>query len=154
MTKDKGLFNDSNKIKSSFVTWGQAGDFFVGALMSKREVDNNLPDKKGEKQIIYEFRAHEGSFHRLDDKKQPIKDATTMNAGEVWSLGGKAGIDAQMRNVKIGQVCGMKFIEELPSKTKGFNPTKVIQVYTSGEMDSNFLEGAGEAVADDGEEMA
>jgi hypothetical protein len=148
--KQPSLFDESNEVKSSFVGWGKVGDYFIGTLMGKREVENKLPGKPaGTMQMLYEFKMREGQFHKLDDKKNPVADATVIGEGELWTLGGKAGIDAQMRNIKIGQVLGMKFLEEIPSKTKGFNPTKVVQVYTSGEMDSSVMAGVGGEVAED-----
>lgn len=147
MTKDTtsiadSMFSTENEVKSNFISWGKPGDFIVGTLASTREVENNLPGKPaGEMQTIYEFKALDGSFHVLDDRKQPVADATIVKAGEFWNVGGKKGIDAQMRNIKIGQVLGMKFMEEIPSKTKGFNPTKVVKIFTTGKMDTDFLAG-------------
>jgi hypothetical protein len=138
MTTAKDLMNEENEIKSSFISWGKPGDYFVGTLMSKREVPNQLSDKN-EMQTIYEFKMKEGSFHTLDDKKNPVEPAVLINAGEIWSLGGKKSIDAQMRNVKNTVIAGMKFIEETPPKTKGYNPTKVIKVYTQGEVDAEYV---------------
>lgn len=137
--KQMDLFSEENAVSSNFISWGVPGDYIVGTLASTRQVENNLPDKKGEMQTIYEFKVTDGMFHKLDDKKQPIPEAERCQAGEFWNVGGKKGIDAQMRNVKIGQILGMKFMEETPSKTKGFNPTKVIKVFTEGKMDTEFL---------------
>jgi len=98
-----------------------------------------LPDKKGEMQTIYEIKVSDGAFHKLDDKKNPVPEVTKCVAGEFWNVGGKKGIDAQMRNVKIGQILGMKFMEETPSKTKGYNPTKVVKIFTEGLMDTEWM---------------
>ena len=138
MTTKQDLFNENNEVKSQFISWGAPGDYFVGTLMGKREVPNQL-STKGEMQTIYEFKMKEGSFHTLDDKKNPVEPAVLINAGEIWSLGGKKSIDAQMRNVKSTVVVGMKFIEETPPKTKGYNPTKVVKVYTTGEVDAEYV---------------
>lgn len=138
MATAKDLFKEENEMKSSFVSWGAPGDYFVGTLMSKREVENQLSDKH-EMQTIYEFKMQEGTFHTLDAKKNPVEPAVIINKDEVWNVGGKAAVDQQMRNIKIGSVVGMKFIEEREAKQKGYNPTKVIKVYFTGETDTEFL---------------
>jgi hypothetical protein len=138
-TNAKDLMVEDNEIKSQFISWGKPGDNFVGTLIGKREVENQLSDKKGEMQTIYEFKMHEGIFHTLDDKKNPVEPAVVILKGEIWSLGGKAGIDAQMRNIKVGMILGMKFIEEKPSKVKGYNPTKVVKVFCAKEMDQEWI---------------
>jgi hypothetical protein len=43
-----------------------------------------------------------------------------------------------MANIKVGQVFGLKFIETQPAKTKGFNPVKVIKVFTPKMADGEF----------------
>lgn len=138
MTTAKDLMTEANEVKSQFISWGKPGDYFVGTLMGKREVQNQLSEK-GEMQTIYEFKMKEGSFHTLDEKKNPVEPAVIINAGEIWSLGGKKSIDAQMRNVKNTVIVGMKFIEEQAPKIKGYNPTKVIKVYTQGEVDEDYV---------------
>jgi hypothetical protein len=122
MTKATDMFKPENEMKSNFVTWGAPGDYFVGTLMTKRQVENNISGKT-EMQTIYEFKIAEGTFHTLDEKKNPVMPAVILSKDEVYNVGGKLAIDQQMRNIKIGSVVGMKFIEEKPSKTKGYNPT-------------------------------
>jgi len=74
------------------------------------------------------------------------KDTTQLEPGSIWIIGGKAGIDAQMRNVKIGQTFGMRFSEERPSKNKTFSPSKVIKVLV-GPMDEHYQGQTGADVA-------
>ena len=131
------IFDESNEVKSQWVKWGKLKDFIEGTLVDIREIPNQLPGKEGQMTKIYEIQANSGSFHELDEKKNPMDDATVLEKGDVWTVGGKAGIDNQMRNAKIGQTVGMRFIEEKPSKTAGFNPTKVIKVFL-GAMDPDF----------------
>lgn len=137
-TKASDLMKEENEIKSQFISWGKPGDQFVGTLAGKREVENQISGTK-ELQTIYEFKMHEGSFHQLDEKKNPIEPAILVIRDEMWSVGGKAAIDAQMRNVKLGMIVGMKFIEEKPSQTKGYNPTKVIKIYCAKEFDQQWM---------------
>lgn len=131
------IFDESNEVKSQWIKWGKVKDFIEGTLVDIREMESQLPDQVGKMVKLYEIRANSGSFHELDDKKQPVAEATVLEKGDIWTIGGKIGIDAQMRNAKIGQTIGMRFVEEKPSKTKGFNPSKVIKVFLGG-MDPDF----------------
>jgi hypothetical protein len=137
--KQDDIFSEENEVKSSFIQWGKPGDHIVGTLVDKREVENQLADKAGEMQTIYELKVDQGEYHVINADKSIAKDATPLGAGDIWSIGGKKAVDSQMRNVKIGQKVGMKYMEETPSKTKGYNPTKVIKIYTSGKMDEEWL---------------
>ncbi len=126
-------------MQSNWVKWNvPIEDKILGTLVAKRQVKSTMAGKEGELVWIYELKADVGSFHGLDEKKKLIEEPVTVNAGEIWSVGGKAGIDAQMRNVKIGQKVGFKFIDEQPAKTKGFNPSKNIKVYTPKNEDGSF----------------
>jgi hypothetical protein len=61
-----------------------------------------------------------------------------MEKGETYSfITGKNAILQQMKNAKLGQIVGMKFTEELPAKTKGYNKSKIIKVYL-GAMDPEY----------------
>ena len=135
---EKDMFNENNEVKSNFISWGKIGDYFVGTFMSKRVVPNNLSETPGAMQTVYEFKMKEGSFHALANKI-PVADATALNKGDVYSVGGKVGIDAQMRNIKPATIVGMKFVEEKEPQKKGFNKLKVIKIYTTGEVDQDYL---------------
>lgn len=137
-TKASALMSEDNEIKSAFITWGKPGDYFVGTLMSKREIPNKLSEKH-EMQTVYDFKMKEGMFHKLDEKKNPVEPAIVINAGEIWSVGGKKAVEAMMRNVKPTIIVGMKFLEETPPKVKGHNPTKVIKVYTQNLIDEEYV---------------
>ena len=141
---EKELFSDENEIKSSFVSWGAIGDWVKGTLVSVRERESRLPGKQGTRVKVYELKTKGGSFHQTDDKKNPIEPPKEPKEGEYWTVGGRPGIDNSMRNIKIGQIVGFKFKEEIPAKTKGFSATKVIKVY-AGEMDPDWQ---GETAAD------
>lgn len=129
-------FQGLEEVKSQWIKWGKPGDWIRGTLTDVREMDSNLPGKTG-KVKVYEFLALAGSFHDLDAKKNPVETPTVLEKGTIWTVGGKAGIDNQMRNVKIGQQFGMRFTEEKPAKTKGFNPIKVIKILVGG-MDPEY----------------
>tara|TARA_R100000750_G_scaffold62726_1_gene57656 strand:+ start:1127 stop:1603 length:477 start_codon:yes stop_codon:yes gene_type:complete len=139
--------NETNEVSSNWVKfYVPMEDKIFGTLIAKRTMKSAIPGKENEDVNVYELKTDVGSFHNVDDKKVVIPEPVTINAGETWSIGGKNSIDVQMRNVKIGQKIGFKFIDEKPSKTKGFAPAKNIRVYApknddgSVKMDTEWLE--------------
>lgn len=133
--------SDENEATNNFLKWGEVEDYVLGTLISKKQVPSTLPDKKGELQYIYEIKPSEGLYHTEDGEE------VALEAGEIINVGGRAMYNSRMARVKLGQIVGLKFTEELPSKTKGYNPTKLIKVYTpkdasTGEfqMDEAYLE--------------
>lgn len=148
MTKAKdGWDNPDNEVQSNWVKfYVPMEDKVFGTLIAKRTMKSSIPGKQDEDVSVYELKADMGSFHEVDDKKNILPDAITINAGEIWSVGGKNSIDVQMRNVKVGQKVGFKFLDEKPSKTKGFAPAKNIKVYAPKgddgmpQMDLEWLE--------------
>lgn len=140
------IFSEENEVQSNWVKFNvPLEDKITGTLIAIREMKSTLPGKEGEMVKIYELKADSGSFHKLDEKKKVIEEPVVVEAGSIWSIDGKPIIDRQMRNIKIGQKIGLKFIEEVPAKKKGFSPAKTIRVYTpknddgSYKMDEEFL---------------
>lgn len=135
----------SNEATNSFVGFNQIGDYVLGTLVGKRKVKSTLPDKAGEMQNIYEIKVREASYHLLDDRKRVIEQAEEPEEGSIVSVGGRKIIDSRMEKIKLGQIVGLKFKEELPPKTKGFNPTKLVTVFApknedgTVEMDEQWL---------------
>jgi hypothetical protein len=139
--------NETNEVSSNWVKfYVPMEDKVFGTLIAKRTMKSIIPGKESEDVNVYELKTDVGSFHNVDDKKVVIPEPVTINAGEIWSVGGKNSIDVQMRNIKIGQKIGFKFLDEKPSKTKGFAPAKNIKVYApknddgSVKMDTEWLE--------------
>jgi hypothetical protein len=131
--------DESNEAQNNFVSWGQVGDFVYGTLIGVREVKSTLPDRAGELQKIYDIKVKESSYHLIDEKKRVIEEAVTPSEGELVSVGGRKTIDSRMARIKLGQVFGLKFTEEQDAKQKGYNPTKIIKVFTPRGTDGNFL---------------
>ena len=139
MPKTNDPFEEGmSEVKTSWVKWGKIGDFIKGTLVDIREINSMLPGKEGQRVKVYEILAQMGSFHQIDEEKKPIDPPVVINMGEYWTIGGKPGIDSQMRNIKLGQIVGLRFTEVKPSKTKGFNALKVIKIYVGG-MDPNYV---------------
>lgn len=154
MEKEKeDVFNEENEVQSSWIKFSKIGDFISGTLIGVREVPSTLPGKEGTMTKVYEIKALSGEFHDIDDKKQVIEEPIVVNAGEVWNVGGGVVLDAQMRNIKIGQVIGVKFTDEKPAQKKGFNAMKIKKVFApkgndnKPKMDEEWLKEQ-EAVAE------
>lgn len=133
MTTIKGAMNDdfseANEVPSNWIKWNVEGeDKILGTLIRKYKSANTL--KGGEMVENYEIKADYGSFHELDAKKKLIAEPITIKEGEIWSVGGKESIEKQMNNIKVGQKIGFKFVALMEAKTPGYNPAKVIKVYT------------------------
>lgn len=136
---DENIFDPKNEIKAAWLKFNKIGDWFTGTLIGKREIKNTLPgDNFGKMIKVYDFKASGGSFHSLDGSKQLIETPVIVEAGQVWTLGGRIVIDNQMRNVKLGQKVGLKFTETKPAKQKGFNDLKIIKVY-AGAQDPDWM---------------
>ena len=158
--KGAGASKDSwdspeNEAKNNFVGFNEIGDYILGALVSAKQVPSTLPDKKGELQWIYEMKVRDCSYHLLDEKKRVIDEAIVPQVGDIVSVGGRKMIDSRMARIKVGQVVGLKFVEELEAKTRGYNPTKLIKVFTPKgrdgefEMDEEVVAAAGGELADE-----
>ena len=111
----KSIFDDSNKMSSKFFQFKTIGDKIEGTLVDKRIVMNKM---SGKEQILYELKTK-------DD--------------EYMIVGGKPGIDMQMKRVKLGQVVGFEFVSEKPNP--GLSATKIIQVYANKDIvDEEWVE--------------
>lgn len=104
------IFDEENKVTSQFWAYKKIGDKIKGTYISKRTQLNQL---SGKDQIIYEIMTDDYDF---------------------WNIGGKPGIDMQMKRVKFGQIIGFEFTEERKSKTPGLHPTKVVQVFARPDI--------------------
>jgi len=146
--KQSGWDSEENEVKSNWMKFNvPLEDKIHGTLIGKRTMKSTMQGKEGALVNVYEIKADEESvYHGLDEKKKLIEEPNPIKVGDIFSIGGTAVIDRQMQNIRVGQIIGLKFIEEKPSKTKGFNPSKIVKVYApkgdDGEplMDEAFLE--------------
>lgn len=139
-TKQATSWDDaSNEANNNFVAWSKIGDYVYGTLTAIKEVKSTLPGKEGEKQKVYEVKVKECSYHTIDEDKKVVEPAVVLEEGDIVSVGDRAFISSRMAHVKIGQVFGLKFEDELPAKVKGYNKTKVIKVFTPKADDGTFL---------------
>ena len=132
----ENIFDEQNEIKSTRISWGKVGDFLTGTFISQRTVPDTF--KVGEMVPVYEFKADSGSFHEIN-KKVVAEAPTEVTAGDIWAVFGRGALAQAMTRIKVGQKVGLKFVEE--RETKKGNDMKIIKVYTSGVMDTEWLEG-------------
>jgi len=140
------VFSEENEVQSQWVKFNvPLEDRIFGTLIAKRQVKSTMPGKETQVNNVYDMKAEYGSFHRLDENEKIIDEPIVIEKEEIWSVGGTSTIDRQMRNIRVGQKIGLKFIETQPSKTKGFKPAKIVKVYApkdengQPQMDGEFL---------------
>lgn len=100
------IFDEKNKVTGAFFQFKAINDQVGGTLVDRRQV----PDKMnpGKQQWIYELKGPNG---------------------EIILIGGKTGIDMQMKNIRLGQVIGMKYLRDKPNINPSLRAAKIIQVY-------------------------
>lgn len=133
-------FGDENKVKDIWWKKGKIGDRVKGTLLSVKQIESQMPDKKGELVTIYELKALFGEFHDIDENKKPLEVPTVVEQGAMVLVSGTMGIDNKMRNAKVGDIVGFKFVAETPNKTKGYNATKVVDVFFYGKDEAWLAE--------------
>lgn len=138
-------FAGMTEVRTNAIKWGKVGDWFKGTLTdNSREVANKL-SANHEMQKVFEFKMHGGSYHNINEDRSIATDPTIIAKDSFMSVFAKGAVAGQMRNAKLGQVIGMRFVEEKKSSTPGFNPTKVIKVFL-GDQDPDYKgETAGDA---------
>lgn len=113
------IFDKDNKVTSVYWKYPNVGDKIEGTYIDRRVGTNRL--KPGEEQIVYTLKTPEGI---------------------ITDVYGKAGIDAQMKNVKLGQIIGFEFTEEKPPSQPGHSATKIVQVYANEKIvDEDWVKG-------------
>lgn len=128
---------EEQKVEYNNLKFGKVGDFIRGTLTdNSRQIQNNLSKTK-EMQTIYQFKIIAGSFHDIV-KRQVQETITECKPGEFWSyITGKNAIVQQLKSAKIGQIVGLRLAEIKPSKTPGYDDTKIIKVFLGG-MDPEY----------------
>jgi len=99
------IISEENEVKSAWLKLAEINDEFQGTLVDKHKSIDNF----GKDQIVYEFLMEDGQIRPYGTSKGPI--------------------NIQMKNVKFGQIVGMKFVRQDPPKVSGNKPTNVIKVY-------------------------
>ena len=133
------IFNEDNAVKVEYKTikFGKIGDFVKGTLTGNtKQLVNNLSPKK-EMQTVFEIKVQAGSLH-LIHKKQIDATPTVLVPGEFWSyITSKPVMLDMLKNIKIGQIVGLRLTEIKPAKQPGFDDTKIVKVFP-GSMDDTY----------------
>ena len=137
--------SDWSEVKTPWFKFTEIGDNIFGTLVSVREIPSQLPGKEGQMTKVYEVKADGGVFHDTDDEGKTIETPIEVKEGEVWNVGGRPGIDNQLRNIKLGSKVKISFEDTKPPKKKGFSPLKIVKVFTNGKMDEEWLKEQEEA---------
>jgi len=139
MSEIDNLFDEGNEVKVEYKTikFGKVGDFIKGTLTGNtKQMVNNLSPKK-EMQTVFEIKVAAGSLHLIHNRKVDA-EPTIPQPGEFWSyITGKPVMLDMLKTIKIGQIVGLKFTEEKPSKNSSFGDAKIIKVYP-GAMDDTY----------------
>jgi len=128
-------FGAENEIKApnSFFKFDKVGARFVGIYRGREERPNGM-DSTGEypTQMVHEF----SFIEAMDSDVNEFKENDTV----LCSKAGGSGItfNKTLELIPFGSVVGIAFTEEVPSKKKGYRPTKVIKVYNSKELDEKY----------------
>ena len=123
------IFDEKNEVKPQTIDWYKVGDQVFGTKVGQRA---NIKTKFGPN-TLYEIKAEGGVYHTKDGEEVAIKK------GEIYGVWGRGDIfDGQLNRMQIGQKFGLKFTESKPSSAG--NDAKIIKVYTTGEMDNEYLE--------------
>lgn len=131
----KGWDSEENEAKSISFKWGKFadddynGDRILGVMLSKQQIPNKKAKDPNAKQWVYEVKVRECEFHDMDKKQNAIEPSIVIAKGEVINIYGRAFYDKVLRQVKIGQVFGLKYIKDIPATVAGNSDTKEIKVF-------------------------
>jgi len=143
---EKDPLAGGKEVKANFIKFSKVGDYIKGVFVESREIENQLSDKPGAMQTIYELVGLEGQFHDLSPTKEVVEPPIKIEEGEFYNVSGKPAINNAMRRAKRGQHVGIQYTGSKPNKNKAFNPTKQFRVVLFDEIDpyygSDSLEGA------------
>jgi hypothetical protein len=101
------IFDEGREINESWAKFVTIGDSVQGTYIGKRRAPSSID---GKIQVIYNLLTPNGVVNVAKPETH-------------------TGFHYRMDTLKFGQIVGFRFTEEIPSKTKGFNPTKVIVIY-------------------------
>lgn len=103
---DVNIFDEKFAMRATWFVPKTIGDSVQGTYIGKREGVN----KYNHEQFIYELKNASGVVNVAVRKTH------------------KAFVE-RMEQIKFGQIVGVKFTEEIPSREGGRNPTKVLRIY-------------------------
>ena len=136
-TTEDDFLEGMEEVKPPFWKRGKVGDYLKGTFVEMITRASNYPGKIGQNENIYTVKVIKGSYHEMDEKKNPIEPPKVLEVGSFCYVGGFPSFDKSMKMIKIGQIFAVKFFEEKPPKVKGMNGAKLVKVF-HGEMDPDY----------------
>lgn len=119
---EKDIFSEDNEVKAEFWKLDKIGDNVKGVLVDKRIVTNTLKQPNCQ-QTIYTLIKEDGT---------PI------------CIGGRGSQDPQtiagLEQCKMGQLVGVKYVENRKSSTPGMNDAKIVRVFSNGKIEQKVLD--------------
>jgi hypothetical protein len=113
MNEDKSIFDQVPDTHGAYVKFNVIGDRVEGTYINKTE--SNSPTY-GWKQIEYHLKQKDGSVVIVAKKESHTK------------------FHEQMSAIKFGQIVGVKYSVDLPSKTPGYAPTKILSIVARPDL--------------------
>jgi len=106
----------------SFAKWPIIGTSYEGTLVDVFRSWSTLPGKDGnpKEQIVYTILQPNGEGVNIAESATAVKFHEKMSA------------------IALGQNIGIKYVADLPPKVKGYNPTKIKEVFARSVSDPNF----------------
>ena len=129
MTENQYEFSEKNEVKSEFFSYGKPGNSIVGTIIDRKQVPDDF--NPGGLRWKYTLKVKNGSFNKLVDKK-PTDEVVTLTPGNLCIVTGKEDVDAGLKAVPNGNVVGIKYILERPSKQDKKKTVKECKVYNFG----------------------
>lgn len=115
------LFSPENVSTSNYMKFEKVGDALSGVYVARREIVNEMSGTP-KRQYVYTI--------VNDTDGQPI---------DVYGKGKEPQGFPGLNALPFGTYVGIRFDEIIPTKKKGFNDTKVINVYSKGETKPEIL---------------
>lgn len=117
-------FSEDDKIKSNFFKFKKPGDFIQGTLIDKYEQEDRMPNARTPMQWIYEIKAVASKQDGIEAEENDT----------IIKVGGKVGIDNQLKNIGLGQIIEIRFVEEKKPSKPGLNGAKILQVFARASL--------------------
>jgi len=147
----ESIFQKENRSAGFGISWKYKvkGDRIEGTVIDKRMATTEVYGKPGqfEDKMAYELLVRKGTVVKTEGQDKNIEE------DEKWVVWGKpegrSGIDAQMKDVSVGQIVGFEYVGDKPNRRYPANPTKLVDVYKNRKfLDKEWLENGAKTTVD------
>lgn len=131
------MMDEKNEVKSKTIKFGKVGDGFKGTLLSVKTLTVQT-DKGPAQKKLYQFRAHGGAFHNVDENFVPVEPEILVEQDEICVLWGRnQRFDDDMKRAKAGSIVALSYTGNAVAKP-GKRAAKIIKIYVGG-IDPNYM---------------